>query len=90
MEVVNQRGMHFPGKGFALVLLLSGLFAAYLLFKPGVPLGLTLTDNLTQGLLEGIGFFLTLPLLLPGYGRKGPPAGSLDRKSTRLNSSHRL
>src|SRR5258708_20049889 len=77
MEVVNQRGMRFPGKSFALVLLLSGLFAAYLLFKPGVPLAMTLVDNLTQGLLEGVGLLLALPLWLPGGGRKGLPAGSL-------------
>jgi signal transduction histidine kinase len=77
MEVVNQRGMRFPGKSFALVLLLSGLFAAYLLFKPGVPLAMTLVDNLAQGLLEGVGLLLTLPLWLPGDGRKGLPAGSL-------------
>jgi len=77
MEVVNQRGMQFPGKSFALVLLLGGLFAAYLLFKPGVPLATTLVDNLTQGLLEGVGLLLTLPLWLPGDGRKGLPAGSL-------------
>src|SRR6266849_603104 len=77
MEVVNQRGMRFPCKSFALVLLLSGLFAAYLLFKPGVPLAMTLVDNLTQGLLEGVGLLLTLPLWLPGDGRKGLPAGSL-------------
>src|SRR6266704_3338056 len=77
MEVVNQRGMQFPGKDFALVLLLSGLFAAYLLFKPEMPLATTLVDNLTQGLFEGVGLLLTLPLWLPGDGRKGLPAGSL-------------
>ena len=77
MEVVNQRDMQFPGKDFALVLLLSGLFAAYLLFKPEMPLATTLVDNLTQGLFEGVGLLLTLPLWLPGDGRKGLPAGSL-------------
>src|SRR6266851_7466338 len=77
MEVVNQRGMQFPSKDFALVLLLSGLFAAYLLFKPEMPLAMTLVDNLTQGLFEGVGLLLALPLWLPGDGRKGLPAGSL-------------
>ncbi len=77
MEVVNQRDMQFPGKDFALVLLLSGLFAAYLLFKPEMPLAMTLVDNLTQGLFEGVGLLLALPLWLPGDGRKGLPAGSL-------------
>jgi len=77
MEVVNQRGMQFPGKDFALILLLSGLFAAYLLFKPGMPLAMTLVDNFTQGLFEGVGLLLTLPLLLPRDGRKGLPIGSL-------------
>src|SRR5712691_5970358 len=77
MEVVNQRDMQFPGKDFALVLLLSGLFAAYLLFKPEMPLAMTLVDNLTQGLFEGVGLLLAPPLWLPGDGRKGLPAGSL-------------
>jgi signal transduction histidine kinase len=74
MEVVNQRGMRFPGKGFALILLLSGLFAAYLLYKPGGPHLVTLVDNLTQGVLEGVGLLLTLPLWLPGSGQMGSPA----------------
>jgi signal transduction histidine kinase len=76
IEVVNQRGIRFPGKGFALILLLSGLFAAYLLFKPRVPLAVTLVDNLTQGVLEGVGLLLTLPLWLSRGGQMRSPADS--------------
>ena len=77
MEVVNQRGMQFPGKGFALILLLSGLFAAYLLYKPGGSHLVTLVDNLAQGALEGVGVLLTLPLWLPRDGHMGSPADAL-------------
>ncbi len=76
MEVVNQRGMRFPGKGFALILSLSGLFSAYLLYKPGGPHMVILVDNLTQGLLEGVGLLLTLPLWLSRGGQMGSPAGA--------------
>jgi hypothetical protein len=71
MAVMNQPGIRYPGKGFTLILLLSGLFAAYLLIKPGTPQTVTLVDNLIQGLLEGVGLFLALSLWLPGGKRKG-------------------
>ncbi len=77
MEVMNQREVRFPAKGLVLVLLLSGLFVIYLLSKAGTPQTVTLVDNLIQGLLEGVGLFLTLPLWLPGGGRMWPPARSL-------------
>jgi signal transduction histidine kinase len=70
MAVMNQPGVRFPGKGLVLVLLLSGLFAAYLLIKPGTSQTVTLVDNLIQGLLEGVGLFLAILLWLPGSGRK--------------------
>jgi signal transduction histidine kinase len=77
MAVMNQPEVRFPGKGLTLILLLSGLFATYLLIKPGTPQTLTLVDNLIQGLLEGVGLFLALSLCLPGGKRKGLPARSL-------------
>src|SRR5215472_14267002 len=86
MEVVYQRGMRFPRKGFALILLLSGLFGAYLLYKPGGPHKVILVDNVTQGLLEVVGFFLTLPLWLPRGGQMGSPAGRLPRPRTPVTS----
>ncbi len=86
MEVVNQRGMRFPGKSFVLILLLSGLFGAYLLYKPGDPHMVILVDNLTQGLLEGMGLLLTLPLFLPRGGQMGSPAGTLPQPGTATTS----
>src|SRR5713226_1149632 len=71
MAVMNQPGVRFPGKGLVLILLLCGLFVAYLLIKPGTPQTVTLVDNLIQGLLEGVGLLLALSLWLPGGGRKG-------------------
>ncbi len=67
MAVMSQPGVRNPGKGLALILLLSGLFAAYLLIKPGTPQTVTMVDNLIQGLLEGVGLFLAiLPWLSVG------------------------
>ncbi len=77
MEVMKQQEVQFPDKGLVLVLLLSGLFVVYLLSKTGTPQTVTLVDNLIQGLLEGVGLFLTLPLWLPGGGRMWPPVRSL-------------
>jgi signal transduction histidine kinase len=76
MAVMNQPEVRFPGKGLTLILLLSGLFATYLLIKPGTPQTVTLVDNLIQGLLEGVGLFLALSLCLPGGKRKGLPVRS--------------
>ena len=77
MEVMKQQEVRFPAKGLVLVLLLSGLFVVYLLSKPGTPQTVTLVDNLIQGLLEGVGLFLTLPLWLSGSGRMWPSVRSL-------------
>ncbi len=77
MAVMNQPGVRFPGKGLVLILLLCGLFVAYLLIKPGTPHTVTLVDNLIQGLLEGVGLFLAILLWLPGGGRKGLSVRSL-------------
>ena len=51
-------------KSLVLILLFTGLFVVYLLFKPGNPASVILVDNLIQGLLEGVGLLLTLPLFL--------------------------
>ncbi len=58
-------------KSGLLIFTLTGLFACYLLFKPGgsSPHVVKLVDNVTQGLLEGVGLILTLPLFLRGTGR---------------------
>ena len=58
-------------KSALLILTLAGLFASYLLFKPGgsSPHLVRFVDNIIQGLLEGVGLLLTLPLFLHGTGR---------------------
>ena len=58
-------------KSGLLILTLAGLFASYLLFKPGgsSPHLVRYVDNVIQGLLEGVGLLLTLPLFLHGTGR---------------------
>jgi hypothetical protein len=58
-------------KSTLLILTLAGLFASYLLFKPGgsSPHLVRFVDNIIQGLLEGVGLLLTLPLFLHGTGR---------------------
>ena len=58
-------------KSTLLILVLTGLFVVYLLIKPGGPKLVNLGDNITQGLLEGIGLILTLSLFLRGIGRTG-------------------
>ena len=71
LGVMNQPGVRFPGKGLVLILLLCGLFAAYLLLKPGAPQTVTLVDNLIQGLFAGVGLFLAiLPWLPVGGGKR--------------------
>ncbi len=70
LGVMNQPGVRFPGKGLVLILLLCGLFVAYLLIKPGAPHTVTLVDNLIQGLLAGVGLFLAILPWLPVGGRK--------------------
>lgn len=63
--------MRSLSKSGLLILTLTGLFVCYLLFKPGgsSPALVTSVDNVTQGLLEGVGLLLTLPLFLHGIGR---------------------
>src|SRR5215472_3997863 len=66
MKVLSQPGARYLGKGLVLILLLSGLFAAYLLIKPGAPHMVTLLDNLIRGLLAGVGLCLAVLPWVPG------------------------
>jgi hypothetical protein len=68
---VNGRYVRSLWRSTLLILVLTGLFVVYLLIKPGGPKMVNLGDNITQGLLEGIGLILTLSLFLRGIGRKG-------------------
>src|SRR5947209_2237849 len=63
-------------KSGLLVLVLTGLFVAYLLIKPGGPERVAFVDNIIQGLLEGVGLLLALPLFVRGIGRirQSPPS----------------
>jgi hypothetical protein len=58
-------------KSVLLILILTGLFVIYLLIKPGGPNLVNLGDNISQGLLEGVGLLLTLPLFWHQSGRVG-------------------
>ncbi len=88
-EIINDQRMRFLSKGLLLILLLSGLFVAYVLIQPGGHQGVNLGDNLLQGLLEGVGLLLTLPLWLPGDGRMKSSARSLLPERTGTNSTQR-
>jgi hypothetical protein len=68
---VNGRYVRSLWRSTLLILVLTGLFVVYLLIKPGGPKLVNLGDNITQGLLEGIGLILTLSLFLRGIGRTG-------------------
>jgi signal transduction histidine kinase len=82
IEEMSHQRVRYPHKGLILVLLLNGLFAAYLLVKPGTPQAVTFVDNLIQGLLEGAGLLLVLPLFLAFVGRKGSPQTDAIAKSS--------
>ena len=56
-------------KSALVILVLTGLFVAYLLIKPGGPKMVNLGDNIAQGLLEAVGLLLTFPLLWQGSAR---------------------
>ena len=81
--------VHWLWKGALLILVLTALFVAYLLVKPGPPQSLTLVDNLIQGLLEGVGFFLALPLWLFWGMREKPSDDSLPSNSVVANPGQR-
>ena len=87
MRVMKNQLMSIPWKGLLLILVLITLFVIYLLFKPGPPASVTLVDNLTQALFEGVGFFLTLPLFLQSSRlRKLTPAPSRIRPPSSLTT----
>jgi hypothetical protein len=71
MRAMNGQTMRSLWKSGLIILTLTGLFVSYLLFKPGgsSPDLVKFVDNVTQGLLEGVGLLLTLPLFLYGIGR---------------------
>ena len=84
MRTMSSQSTRSLWRSFALILLLISLFAIYLLVKPGNSTSITLVDNLFQGILEGVGLLLTLPLFLPGGGRTRPiRAGRLERRPRR-------
>jgi hypothetical protein len=63
-----------------LILALTGLFVTYLLVKSGGSGPVTFVDNVIQGLLEGVGLVLALPVFLQGIGRTGrSPASFAER-----------
>jgi hypothetical protein len=79
-RAMNSRAVRSLCKSLLLIVLLTGLFVVYLLFKPGNPAWVTLVDNLVQGLLEGVGLFLTLPLFLQrNHPSESAPESSLSR-----------
>ncbi len=71
MGTVHGQYVRALWKGTLLILMLTGLFVAYLLIKPGGPKAVNLGDNITQGLLEAVGLLLTFPLFWQGSGRGG-------------------
>src|SRR5438270_3665224 len=83
------RYVHSLWKSALLILVLTGLFVAYLLVKPGPPQAVTLVDNLIQGLLEAVGLFLALPLWFIWSRRKRPSDGSLLPNVAVTNPSQR-
>src|SRR6266581_327528 len=83
------QSVHSLWKSALLILMLTGVFVVYLLVKPGPPQAVTLVDNLSQGLLEGVGLFLALPLWLIWGMRKGPSDGSLLPNAAVTNPSQR-
>ena len=56
-------------KSALVIFVLTGLFVAYLLIKPGGPKAVNFGDNIAQGLLEAVGLLLTLPLFWQGSAR---------------------
>ncbi len=71
VRAMNGQPMRALWKSGLLILTLTCLFVSYLLFKPGgsSPALVRFVDNVIQGLLEGVGLLLTLPLFLYGIGR---------------------
>ena len=71
IKATNGQFVRSLWKSDLLILALTGLFVTYLLLKPGGPGPVTFVDNVIQGLLEGVGLMLALPVFLQGIGRTG-------------------
>ncbi|HKF35694.1 MAG TPA: hypothetical protein VKB35_02240, partial [Ktedonobacteraceae bacterium] len=71
VRVLHGRYIRLLWKSGLLILILTCLFAGYLLFKPGGSSShlVKFVDNVIQGLLEAVGLLLTFPLFLAGTGR---------------------
>src|SRR5438132_3009859 len=76
LTVINGQCMRSLWKSGLLVLVLTDLFVAYLLIKPGGPARVTFIDNIIQGLLEGVGLILALPFFIEVIHRirQSPPS----------------
>src|SRR6266516_413683 len=72
MAAMSQPGVRYPGKGLVLILLLSGLFVTYLFIKQGAPQMVSLVDNLSKGLLAGVGLCLAVLPWVPGAAGTTP------------------
>src|SRR5258707_4051357 len=71
IKATNGQFVRSLWKSGLLILALKGLFVTYLLVKPGGHGPVTFVDNVIQGLLEGGGLILALPVFLQGIGRTG-------------------
>jgi len=76
LTVIDGQCMRSLWKSGLLVIVLTGLFVAYLLIKPGGPARVTFIDNIIQGLLEGVGLILALPFFIEVIHRirQSPPS----------------
>src|SRR5437016_3254294 len=76
LTVINGQCMRSLWKSGLLVIVLTALFVAYLLIKPGGPARVTFIDNIIQGLLEGVGLILALPFFIEVIHRirQSPPS----------------
>src|SRR6266487_402612 len=76
LTVIDGQCMRSLWKSGLLVIVLTGLFVAYLLVKPGGPARVTFIDNIIQGLLEGVGLILALPFFIEVIHRirQSPPS----------------
>ena len=78
-------------KSGLLILILTGLFVSYLLFKPGgsSPHVVRFVDDVIQGLLEGVGLLLTLPLFVRAAGRSRQRNSSFAERVARARVGQR-
>src|SRR5260370_17269932 len=76
LTVIDGQCMRSLWKSGLLVIVLTGLFVAYLLVKPGGPARVTFVDNIMQGLVEGVGLILAVPFFIQVIDRirQSPPS----------------